>query len=141
MCFLLYQAYWKFAKSCFISCFKCVTCPLSFLTAVCVCFVSQVAHFKEFIPQAFVGGDNMILDAEVLLIDTNTSKPLPFGSLGVHKVRAQQPLSSFFILLFPVYMNYIYTFLSLQKTAFQDAKVCLFVFDCIYFNGVSLMER
>ncbi|XP_033970043.1 DNA ligase 3 isoform X2 [Trematomus bernacchii] len=72
----------------------------------------KVAHFKEFIPQAFVGGENMILDAEVLLIDTNTSKPLPFGSLGVHK-----------------------------KTAFQDAKVCLFVFDCIYFNGVSLMER
>lgn len=28
----------------------------------------------------------MILDAEVLLIDTNTSKPLPFGTLGVHKV-------------------------------------------------------
>lgn len=28
----------------------------------------------------------MILDAEVLLIDTKTSKPLPFGTLGVHKV-------------------------------------------------------
>ncbi|KAM6983889.1 DNA ligase 3 isoform 2-T2 [Tautogolabrus adspersus] len=72
----------------------------------------KVAHFKEYIPQAFAGGHSMILDAEVLLIDTNTSKPLPFGTLGVHK-----------------------------KAAFQDAKVCLFVFDCIYFNGVSLMER
>uniref|UniRef100_A0A6Q2XBM6 DNA ligase n=1 Tax=Esox lucius TaxID=8010 RepID=A0A6Q2XBM6_ESOLU len=72
----------------------------------------KVAHFKEFIPQAFVGGHSMILDAEVLLIDTNTSKPLPFGTLGVHK-----------------------------KAAFQDAKVCLFVFDCVYFNGVSLMEK
>ncbi|KAJ8394720.1 hypothetical protein AAFF_G00043200 [Aldrovandia affinis] len=72
----------------------------------------KVAHFKEFIPQAFVGGQSMILDAEVLLIDTNTSKPLPFGTLGVHK-----------------------------KAAFQDAKVCLFVFDCIYFNGVSLMDK
>ncbi|XP_012677474.2 DNA ligase 3 [Clupea harengus] len=72
----------------------------------------KVAHFKEYIPQAFVGGDSMILDAEVLLIDTNTSKPLPFGTLGVHK-----------------------------KAAFQDAKVCLFVFDCIYFNGVSLMDK
>lgn len=30
----------------------------------------------------------MILDAEVLLIDTKTSKPLPFGTLGVHKVSA-----------------------------------------------------
>ncbi|XP_054481540.1 DNA ligase 3 [Anoplopoma fimbria] len=72
----------------------------------------KVAHFKEYIPKAFPGGHSMILDAEVLLIDTNTSKPLPFGTLGVHK-----------------------------KAAFQDAKVCLFVFDCIYFNGVSLMER
>uniref|UniRef100_A0A8C4HL85 DNA ligase n=1 Tax=Dicentrarchus labrax TaxID=13489 RepID=A0A8C4HL85_DICLA len=72
----------------------------------------KVAHFKDYIPQAFPGGHSMILDAEVLLIDTNTSKPLPFGTLGVHK-----------------------------KAAFQDAKVCLFVFDCIYFNGVSLMER
>ncbi|XP_017554940.1 DNA ligase 3 isoform X2 [Pygocentrus nattereri] len=72
----------------------------------------KVAHFKEFIPQAFSGGNSMILDAEVLLIDTKTSKPLPFGTLGVHK-----------------------------KAAFQDAQVCLFVFDCIYFNGVSLMEK
>ncbi|XP_063060071.1 DNA ligase 3 [Engraulis encrasicolus] len=72
----------------------------------------KVAHFKEFIPQAFAGGHSMILDAEVLLIDTNTSKPLPFGTLGVHK-----------------------------KAAFQDACVCLFVFDCIYFNGVSLMDK
>lgn len=72
----------------------------------------KVAHFKEFIPKAFPGGHSMILDAEVLLIDTKTSKPLPFGTLGVHK-----------------------------KAAFQDANVCLFVFDCIYFNGVSLMER
>uniref|UniRef100_A0A7N6BB43 DNA ligase n=1 Tax=Anabas testudineus TaxID=64144 RepID=A0A7N6BB43_ANATE len=72
----------------------------------------KVAHFKEYIPQAFPGGQSMILDAEVLLIDTKTSKPLPFGTLGVHK-----------------------------KAAFQDANVCLFVFDCIYFNGVSLMER
>uniref|UniRef100_UPI003AABFE5B BRCA2-interacting transcriptional repressor EMSY-like n=1 Tax=Centroberyx gerrardi TaxID=166262 RepID=UPI003AABFE5B len=46
-----------------------------------------VAHFKDYIPQAFAGGHSMILDAEVLLIDTKTSKPLPFGTLGVHKVR------------------------------------------------------
>ncbi|KAL4660573.1 DNA ligase 3 [Arapaima gigas] len=72
----------------------------------------KVNHFKEFIPQAFPGGHSMILDAEVLLIDTNTGKPLPFGTLGVHK-----------------------------KAAFKDAQVCLFVFDCIYFNGVSLMDR
>lgn len=28
----------------------------------------------------------MILDSEVLLIDNKTGKPLPFGTLGVHKV-------------------------------------------------------
>lgn len=31
----------------------------------------------------------MILDSEVLLIDMKTGKPLPFGTLGVHKVLAQ----------------------------------------------------
>ncbi|CAO2644532.1 DNA ligase 3 [Lemmus lemmus] len=72
----------------------------------------KVAHFKDYIPKAFPGGESMILDSEVLLIDNNTGKPLPFGTLGVHK-----------------------------KAAFQDANVCLFVFDCIYFNDVSLMDR
>ncbi|XP_013045332.3 DNA ligase 3 [Anser cygnoides] len=72
----------------------------------------KVAHFKDFIPQAFPGGHSMILDSEVLLIDNKTGKPLPFGTLGVHK-----------------------------KAAFQDANVCLFVFDCIYFNDISLMDR
>ncbi|XP_033287392.1 DNA ligase 3 isoform X6 [Orcinus orca] len=72
----------------------------------------KVAHFKDYIPQAFPGGHSMILDSEVLLIDNKKGKPLPFGTLGVHK-----------------------------KAAFQDANVCLFVFDCIYFNDVSLMDR
>ncbi|XP_014663885.1 PREDICTED: DNA ligase 3-like [Priapulus caudatus] len=71
----------------------------------------KVQHFKEFIPRAFPHGKDMILDAEVLLIDTNTGKPLPFGTLGVHK-----------------------------KSAFKDAAVCLFVFDCLHFNGENLME-
>ncbi|NP_001390789.1 DNA ligase 3 isoform d [Mus musculus] len=51
----------------------------------------KVAHFKDYIPKAFPGGQSMILDSE--------------------------------------------------KAAFQDANVCLFVFDCIYFNDVSLMDR
>ncbi|XP_071109964.1 DNA ligase 3-like [Haliotis cracherodii] len=72
----------------------------------------KVAHFKEFIPKAFPSGDDLILDAEVLLVDTNTGKPLPFGTLGVHK-----------------------------KAAFSEAKVCLFVFDCLHINGENLMDR
>jgi len=43
-----------------------------------------VAHFKEFIPKAFERADDLILDGEVLMVDNN-GKPLPFGTLGVHK--------------------------------------------------------
>lgn len=72
----------------------------------------KVVHFKEFIPKAFPKGSDLILDCEVLLIDTKTSKPLPFGTLGVHK-----------------------------KTKFQDANVCLFVFDCLHYNGENLLQK
>uniref|UniRef100_A0A1B6ENC4 DNA ligase n=1 Tax=Cuerna arida TaxID=1464854 RepID=A0A1B6ENC4_9HEMI len=72
----------------------------------------KVSHFKDYIPQAFPYGQDLILDSEILMIDVKTSQPLPFGSLGVHK-----------------------------KTQFQDANVCLFVFDCIYYNGESLLNK
>jgi hypothetical protein len=42
--------------------------------------------FKDYIPQAFPHGTDLILDSEVLLVDVNSGKPLPFGSLGKHKV-------------------------------------------------------
>lgn len=71
----------------------------------------KVNHFKDYIPQAFPHAKDLILDSEVLLIDTKTGKPLPFGSLGVHK-----------------------------REEFKDANVCLFVFDCIFYNGESLMH-
>ena len=54
----------------------------------------QVQHFKDYIPDAFPGGDNLILDAEVLLVDTKTGNPLPFGTLGVHKVCVYMCVSS-----------------------------------------------
>ncbi|XP_076802197.1 DNA ligase 3-like [Clavelina lepadiformis] len=71
----------------------------------------KITHFDKFIPQAFPQGDNMILDSEVLLINTKTGNPLPFGTLGVHK-----------------------------KSKFQDANVCLFVFDILHFNGENVMK-
>lgn len=37
----------------------------------------------------------MILDSEVLLIDNKTGKPLPFGTLGVHKVKKKNILCVF----------------------------------------------
>lgn len=70
----------------------------------------KVSHFKDYLPQAFPEGEDLILDAEVLMVDVKTGKPLPFGTLGIHK-----------------------------QSAFQDASVCLFVFDCLYYNGEVLM--
>lgn len=46
----------------------------------------QVAHIKDYLPQSCPHGDSMILDSEVLLVDVKTGDPLPFGTLGVHKV-------------------------------------------------------
>lgn len=46
----------------------------------------KVQHLKEYIPKAFPNANDLILDGEVLLYDTKTKKPLPFGTLGVHKV-------------------------------------------------------
>lgn len=71
----------------------------------------KVSHFKDYLPQAFPKGVDLILDAEVLLIDVKTGKPLPFGTLGIHK-----------------------------QSKFEDASVCLFVFDCLYYNGEVLMD-
>ncbi|XP_028136792.1 DNA ligase 3 [Diabrotica virgifera virgifera] len=72
----------------------------------------KIAHFKEYIPKAFPNANDLILDSEILMMDTVTGNPLPFGTLGVHK-----------------------------QTEFKDATVCLFVFDCIYFNGRSLIKK
>jgi len=72
----------------------------------------KVQHLKEYIPKAFPNANDLILDGEVLLYDTKTKKPLPFGSLGVHK-----------------------------KNEFKDALVCYYVFDCIYYNGEDLMNK
>lgn len=62
--------------------------------------------------QAFPGASDLILDTEILMVDTTTGEQLPFGTLGKHK-----------------------------KTAFEGAEVCLFVFDCIYLNGEDLTKR
>ena len=54
----------------------------------------KVQHLKDYIPKAFPGCDSLIIDSEVLLVDTNTGKPLPFGTLGKHKVGESQFLKS-----------------------------------------------
>ncbi|GMR36930.1 hypothetical protein PMAYCL1PPCAC_07125 [Pristionchus mayeri] len=72
----------------------------------------KMEEVKDAIPLAFPGGDKLILDSEVLLVDTATGKPLPFGTLGKHK-----------------------------KEQFKEASVCLFVFDILLYNGESLLEK
>lgn len=72
----------------------------------------KVKHFAEHIPKAFPSGASLILDAEVLMLDVKTNKPLPFGTLGIHK-----------------------------GGGFKDAVPCLFVFDILFYNGESWMER
>lgn len=67
---------------------------------------------EEFVPKAFPTAADMILDSEILMVDTQTGEQLPFGTLGKHK-----------------------------KTAFDTAEVCLFVFDCIYLNGEDLTKK
>lgn len=71
----------------------------------------KISRCNEFIPQAFPKARNLILDSEIILIDTRTNELLPFGSLSVHK-----------------------------KHKFESAEVCLFVFDCIYYNDQDLTK-
>ena len=52
-----------------------------------ITFFFQVNFLKEYIPKAFPEGDDLVLDAEILMIDNHTGQPLPFGSLGKHKVK------------------------------------------------------
>ena len=72
----------------------------------------KVKHFKDYIPRAFPEADDLILDAEVLMIDNKTGEPLPFGTLGIHKA-----------------------------AGYADAQPCLFVFDIIYYDGKNLMKK
>lgn len=60
-------------------------------------YIFQVSFLKEFIPKAFPEGDDLILDAEILLIDTRNGQPLPFGTLGIHKVQEKYRHGSKFI--------------------------------------------
>ncbi|KAG8194914.1 hypothetical protein JTE90_021375 [Oedothorax gibbosus] len=71
----------------------------------------KIRHLKDFIPKAFPGGNDLMLDCEILLVDKN-GLPLPFGTLGAHR-----------------------------QAEFKDANVCLFVFDCLQFNDENIMLK
>ncbi|KAH8414519.1 hypothetical protein KR215_007882 [Drosophila sulfurigaster] len=73
--------------------------------------VHKIKQLKDYIPRAFPGADDMILDSEIILVDTETGALLPFGTLGAHK-----------------------------KHTFANASVCLFVFDCLLYDGDDLTQ-
>ncbi|XP_067618344.1 DNA ligase 3 isoform X2 [Eurosta solidaginis] len=69
----------------------------------------KIKRFHELIPKAFPGGGDMILDSEIILVDTVTGSLLPFGTLGANK-----------------------------KKEFANAEVCIFTFDCLLYKGEDL---
>ena len=60
--------------------------------------------FSPYFLSLATDAESIILDSEILLMDTNTRRPLPFGTLGVHKGQN-----------------------------FKGAVVCLFVFDISFY--------
>ncbi|CAF2436502.1 unnamed protein product [Rotaria sp. Silwood2] len=72
----------------------------------------KIEQISQFVSKAFPKGESLILDGEILLIDRKTKKPLPFGTLGVHK-----------------------------KKEFSEANEVFFIFDCLYYNGQSLLHK
>ncbi|XP_037027117.1 DNA ligase 3 [Bradysia coprophila] len=72
----------------------------------------KTKRLEEFIPQAFPNADDLILDSEIIVVDTTSGELLPFGTLGKHK-----------------------------KTEYQTAEVCLFVFDCLLYNGEDCTKK
>ncbi|CAF1096547.1 unnamed protein product [Rotaria sordida] len=72
----------------------------------------KIEQISQYVLKAFPKGESLILDGEILLIDRKTKKPLPFGTLGVHK-----------------------------KKEFSEANEAFFIFDCLYYNGQSLLHK
>ncbi|KAF7990445.1 hypothetical protein HCN44_000250 [Aphidius gifuensis] len=72
----------------------------------------KVTDFEKFIPKAFPNGDDLILDSEIIMTDRTTGQLLPFGSLGGKKTKDN-----------------------------PNINVCIFIFDCIYYNGVVLLNK
>ncbi len=71
----------------------------------------KVGDFRQYLPLACPSAHTLILDSEVVLFDLHSGLTLLFGSLGIHK-----------------------------KKAFEDATMCLYVFDILLLNGKCLMD-
>ncbi|AAN04331.1 DNA ligase III [Heliothis zea nudivirus] len=72
----------------------------------------KLGDLTQLLQRALPSECTCILDCELLMMDTDTGKVLPFDAIGVHK-----------------------------RKAFKSAKVCIVVFDCMYFNGRYLYRE
>lgn len=72
----------------------------------------KVKGVLPYIIQAAPNVQSVILDGEILLMDSTTRKPLPFGTLNVHK-----------------------------KNNFQNSSICVVLFDILYLNGEVLLNE
>lgn len=72
----------------------------------------KVGECRKFLPKAFPHADDLIMDAEILAVDTRNGSLLPFATLGAHKIQQ-----------------------------FPTAVRCLFIFDCLFFNGEDLTQK
>lgn len=70
----------------------------------------KIEEVREAIPQA-VEAETIILDGEILLMDTVKHQPLPFGTIGKNK-----------------------------KKKFTNATICFFAFDILFLNGETLID-
>lgn len=72
----------------------------------------KIAQLKTHLPNAFPSANDLILDSEIIMVDTSNGSILPFGTLGKHK-----------------------------KDENPNAVACLFIFDCLYYNGDDLTTK
>jgi DNA ligase-3 len=73
---------------------------------------TKTVSLRDALTQAFPNAETMILDGEILMHDTLTNQPLPFGTLGVHK-----------------------------QELLENATLSIVVFDCLYYNGKSFISE
>lgn len=72
----------------------------------------KVGECRKYLPKAFPHADDLIMDAEILAVDTKNGSLLPFATLGAHKIQEC-----------------------------PTAVRCLFIFDCLHFNGEDLTQK
>nr|QDH05867.1 Ld-DNA-Lig [Lymantria dispar multiple nucleopolyhedrovirus] len=70
----------------------------------------KVAGCREHLTRAFPRARNFILDAEIVMVD-GSGEALPFGTLG-----------------------------RLKQMEHADGHVCMYIFDCLRYNGVSYLN-